>query len=213
MIMKAIHKLVSIASSPLAPNRASADRLALAFGRDPATSLGSLLQEKNGFYAFEGALHVFPDNPSAQEPDIVTWNDRNLWRSAYDGLADDGVFFAEDVFGNQFVSRAGAVFAFDAETASYEAIANGIEEWSELILRECNLHAGYVLAHAWQSRNGKIESGRRLLPRKPFVLGGEYSVANLYSANAIGGMRFRGHVATQIRDVPDGSTIRLRVVE
>ena len=33
---------------------------------------------------------------------VQHWNEGDLWRTSYDGLADGFLFFAEDVFGCQF---------------------------------------------------------------------------------------------------------------
>jgi hypothetical protein len=206
--MTKIEKLVSLGSASVVSEPASMERL-----RDVFSPLSLLLREKNGFYAFEGALHVFSDVGSNLEPGVVRWNDANLWRDAYIDLAKFGIFFAEDIFGNQFCWRDGGVSAFDAETGSYERVASGIEEWADRILTEYNLWTGFKLAHEWQEKNGTLPIGRRLLPKQPFVLGGEYEVKNLYAADAVTGMRYRGTIATQIRDVPDGSTVKLRIVE
>jgi hypothetical protein len=52
-----------------------------------------------------------------------------------------------------------------------------------------------------------------LIPKVPFVLGGEYSVDNLYDADAVSALLYRGDVAAQIRHLPDGATVKLRVVQ
>jgi hypothetical protein len=206
--MTKVEKLVSLGSASVAAEPATLERLG-----DVLSPLTHLLREKNGFYAFEGALHVFSDLGSPLEPGIVRWNESSLWRDAYEGLAESGLFFAEDVFGNQFCWRDGGVSAFDAETGAFEHMASGIEEWAGRVLAEYNLWTGFKLAHEWQVDNGALPVGRRLLPKRLFVLGGEYEVKNLYAADAVRGMRYRGSVATQIRDVPDGSTIKLTIVD
>jgi hypothetical protein len=44
-------------------------------------------------------------------------------------------------------------------------------------------------------------------------LGGEFAVENLYAADALELMRFRGLLARQIRDLPDGAHVTLKVTE
>jgi hypothetical protein len=39
-------------------------------------------------------------------------------------------------------------------------------------------------------------------PKKPFVIGGEYEVANLKVMDAVEAMQYRGYLAQQLRDVP-----------
>jgi len=79
-------------------------------------------------------------------------------------------------------------------------------------LRDYELHTGQRLAHAWQSQNRPLKPGERLVPKMPFVTGGEYAIQNLAAIEASRGMRFRGDLAVQIRDLPDGAQIRYSVV-
>lgn len=51
----------------------------------------------------------------------------------------------------------------------------------------------------------------RLVPKTPFVLGGGYNLDNLYALEASESMRYRGSIATQLRDLPDGAAVQLRV--
>jgi hypothetical protein len=70
---------------------------------------------------------------------------------------------------------------------------------------------GWPLAERWQDANGPLEAGHRLVPQIPFVLGGDFSAENLYSADDVVALRFRADIAKQIRDLPDGAKVRLRV--
>jgi len=42
-------------------------------------------------------------------------------------------------------------------------------------------------------------------------MGGEYTIENLWAGDAVQGMRFKGDVALQIRDVPDGGAVKLKI--
>jgi hypothetical protein len=170
-----------------------------------------MLSIKNGFYAFEGALHVFSDRGADEEHGLFQWNASDLWRHEYGKMTDGCTFFAEDVFGGQFALRDGCVFAFDPETGDLELIASSIEEWANRLLNEFDSLTGYPLAHAWQQQHGALQAGYRLIPKQPFVLGGEYEIDNLYALGSVKAMKLRASIATQIRDLPDGSTVTLRV--
>ena len=61
-----------------------------------------MLALKNGFYAFELALHVFPAQSCDQHIGLDLWNSETLWRSAYGEVTNGCGFFAEDIFGGQF---------------------------------------------------------------------------------------------------------------
>jgi len=178
---------------------------------DVEQDLMEMLAEVNGFYAFDAALHVFPVK-SSDHMDLVRWNSPTLWRDAYGSLADDLVFFAEDAFGGQFALADAGVVSFDPETGDVEFMASTLDGWAAQVLADCELLTGSPLAQEWQKRFGELPAGARLLPKTPFVLGGEFAINNLFAGDAVKGMRMRGDVALQLRDHPDGSTVVYRVV-
>lgn len=65
--------------------------------------------------------------------------------------------------------------------------------------------------HKWQATNGRVLEGQRLAPAIPFILGGEFSVDNLRAQQSVTAMRYRGSIAVQIRDLPDGGTVKLGI--
>src|SRR5215469_10978933 len=97
--MTKIDRLLSIASEPLAREPASTSELLSAYPHGAA--LLRMLQRKNGFYAYESALHVFPltGDPGTG---LEAWNAVPLWRDAYEDLGRDLLFFAEDALQDQF---------------------------------------------------------------------------------------------------------------
>lgn len=209
----AITKLTTLASMPIRAELVNHEQLEHYLDKRTANELQLLLQMKNGFYAFEGALHVFADFGNANEKGLLEWNQDDLWRKYYEGMAENAVFFAEDVFGTQFCIRNGQIATFDPETAAFETIAVNIKEWAQLILDDYEFWTGYKIAHDWQMQYGPIPIGRRLVPTTPFVLGGSYSVANVRAIDAIEGMNYRASIAVQIRDLPDGTQVTLRVID
>ena len=172
-----------------------------------------MLAVRNGFYAFEGALHVFPSASYHVEIGIEEWNSEELWRGEYKGLADGLLFFAEDVLGCQFAINGDGVQTFNIETGSSEKMAEDLESWADAILADYDLHAGWSLAHEYQMLHGVIKPGQRLHAAIPFVAGGKYEVANLKAIDSVELMRFNGYLATQIRDLPDGAQIRIKITE
>jgi hypothetical protein len=210
--MTPVKKLLSISSEALGPMPGSAPDILREYCL--GTELFEMLKIKNGFYAFEHALHVFPlglDVTGAMTFD--DWNSQTLWRNAYESLADGLLFFAEDVFGDQFClskSQEG-VLRFYAETAEIVFAANSIEKWAELILSDYKLETGWPLAHEWQELNGRLEFGHRLQPKIPFVYGGEYKLDNLWSGDAVKGMLFKAEIALKITHLPDGTRIQLKI--
>lgn len=168
---------------------------------------------QNGFYAFESALHVFPDRSTGSELGLDQWNSPQLWRAKYEDMAEGLFFFAEDIFGFQFCIRGGDVCTFNPETGDVEPLARDLHEWAEKILSDYNFLTGYPIGHKWQLIHGPIAPRTRLTPKIPFVLGGKFETENLYARDVVEAMRFRGHLAIQIRDLPDGSQIEFQITD
>lgn len=205
---KQILKLLEVASPPIG------GPTSVAIPGKLGSQLSSLLRVRDGFYAFESALHVFPSEPTLEGARSLTdWNDPEGWRQRYEDMAYGLFFFAENVLGDQFALSGEEIVSFSPETGEREALASSIGEWVDCILSDYNQLLAYPLAHEWQVINGPLGVGHRLIPKTPFVLGGEYDASNLYSIDAVIGMEVRAELATQIRDLPDGAKVRYRVIE
>src|SRR5450631_3114757 len=97
--MTRVEELLSISSEGLAARPRTLATILEPFSL--GLELFNMLECKNGFYAFESALHVFPMT-SATGLSLEEWNADTLWRNGYKDLAEGLLFFAEDVFQNQF---------------------------------------------------------------------------------------------------------------
>ncbi len=171
--------------------------------------LQNLLAEKNGFYAFENCLHIFPSNSDSEAVSLEIWNNISTWKFAYNIDFASIVFFAEDVFGNQFGIDGEAIVRFDVESGAIEEFAVNIDGWAQKILDDYDFETGYSLGRQWQTQNRPIRLNERLTPKIPFILGGDYSIENLYANDAILIMRFNGDLFNQIKNEPEGTCIEL----
>jgi hypothetical protein len=208
--MTSIEKLLSISSEPLAPEPRVLPEFLKTY--DLGSELFRMLQQRNGFYAFEGALHVFPLTGDP-ETGLEAWNAASLWRNEYQDLADGLLFFAEDALQDQFClsTKENRVFRFRAETGRTVFMADSIEQWADVILTNPRSETRWPFIHDWQSKNGALPVGKRLLPKIPFFLGGEYNIENFWAGNPLEGMRFKGDLAIQTRDLPDGAQVKLNL--
>jgi len=208
--MTHIEKLLSGSSEPLGPELGSMPDFLTGWSLGP--ELFRMLKQRNGFYAFESALHVFPlkHDPASG---LEGWNADSLWRNEYRDLAQGLLFFAEDILQDQFCLsvKGDGVFRFYAETGHTEFLAESLEKWAEKILTNYGVETGWPLAHEWQLKNGPLPRGQRLMPKIPFFMGGEYNLENLWAGNPLEGMRFKGDLAMQTRDLPSGSKVRLKM--
>lgn len=207
-----VDRLLSISSDPIASCLPKRVQLLRGFDSTILDELYQMLAKRNGFYAFESALHVFPA-ASGSGVDLARWNSNAAWRNCYSASIRDCLFFAEDVFGGQFCLREESVCTFDPETETVEILADSVEEWARLVLLDHRNLTGFALAHEWQDQNGPIPPGSRLVPKIPFVLGGEFSTENLCLMDSTQGMRLRGEIAQQIGELPDGSEVMIHIKE
>lgn len=210
---KYLDKLLSISSNSLAQEQATLAPELLEVAGNRAQEIEVLLNQKNGFFAFESALRFFPSSSSDLSIGLNDWNADKLWRKDYSGLADGCLFFAEDIFGGQFCIKSDMVCSFDPETGGLEEMAPSLEQWAEELLNEYNLWTGYTLAHEWQEYNGNLANDERLMPKIPFVCGGQFEVNNLVAINAVSGMKSRANLALQIINLPDGAQIEFKIIE
>lgn len=203
--MSALDDLLKTSSEPIGKEAFPSD--------DIPIQLMKLLRRKNGFFAFESALEVFPLTSSDISYTLEEWNQGSLWRDAYEPSGLKGVCFAQDIFGGQFVLLSDEVFQFDPETAESSYFAQDIEEWAKAILSDYDFLTGSTIAHEWQKKHGPLAYRNRLLPITPFVLGGEYNLDNLVATEASRAMRIRAAVALELKSLPDGSKIVYRIEE
>jgi hypothetical protein len=202
-----IDKLLSLGSAPLGDSEGSRSKDGI------VEELADMLEARNGFFAFESALLVRPSASKAGSGvlGLGQWNAGGLWRNGYDGMAGDLLFFAEDIFGGQFAFQGDEVWTFDPETGESTWFASDLEGWAEHVLAEHEVLTGFPLAHEWQQIYGQIPVGQRLVPKIPFVLGGAFSLDNLFALNELEAMRYRADIAVQIRDLPEGATVNLKI--
>lgn len=174
-----------------------------------AQELLSWLGKKNGFYAYQTSLHVFPVNQNPDFMDLETWNQQKYWCGAYGELSQSCVFFAEDIFGGQFCFYQNGIYSFNPETGDKTFMGANLEAWAEQIFSKLDYWTGFSLAKQWIEQNGYLTPQQRLAPVQPFFLGGTYDIGNLKAVDALESLRFRGAMAQKLMTVPEGQNISL----
>jgi hypothetical protein len=214
MLDSSLEKLLAIASQPLGPSFSHLPARMADLAGKHAADLASILHRKNGWLAFESALHLFPVGTDAQGHELEAWNQPAQWRESYgDAIPVRCLFFAQDIFGQQFCLIEEHICRFNPETARFTNVAATLEAWAAWVLSDYRVETGWPLAHAWQVQHGPLALTNRLVPITPFILGGAYAVDNLMAIEAVEAMWFRGSVYQQSRDLPDGTRVRVEVTE
>ena len=169
------------------------------------------LERVGHLLAFDGCLRCFGFSGD-ELPTIFEWNN-SPWRQAYgDLLVEDLFFFAEDVLGNQFAFGDDGIVRFDIETGATERMAGDFAQFAARMVDNPDDLANRWLLNRWKKAKGQApRPNQHLVPIVPFVAGGEFVASNLYALERYESMMLRGQIADQIKNVPDGTQIRLTV--
>lgn len=180
----------------------------------PLTPHRRLLELCNGAYLFDHALHLFGacENPAWHS--LRAWNATTTWRDAY-GAATDGLcFFAEDAFGDQFAynDHGGAVVIFGAELGRVEPCAPSFLDWLETMLEHGPALLPIEYLDAERRQGKRLQPSTQLVAFPPLfsveARAGEVEVGHVDAAEA---MRYRGQLASKLRDLPEGTRIELQI--
>jgi hypothetical protein len=210
--MTAIDKLLGIGSKALCPDRVPVFGESLMRDIAPRLTdeLHSIFIKKNGFLAFESALLLFPTATVESIRSLAEWNSPAGWRRFYKAIPPEAIFFAEDVFACQFGIGKETVLKLNPESGNIDEHSACLEEWAGKILADYDAETGWSLAREWQQTNGPLPLGHRLLGKRPFVLGGDYSLDNLVAVDGWVAMEKLGYLFNQIKNVPDGNRVTVK---
>ncbi len=170
-------------------------------------TLEPLYSRCNGGYLISKSLLIRPARTIGDVRGVMEWNQPELWKFCFEKIdLSNVVFFAENVIGEQFCVKKKKIYLFDPETGEFTLKAKNIEEWARLIFHQTKDNTLWPIAQRWEKENGEIPDGKRLVPYVPFIGGGEYEISNLFPAPDYERMRIGGQIATQIADLPAGTT-------
>lgn len=122
---------------------------------------------------------------------------------------------AENSFGNLIVRATdGAYWRICPEELSCKKIAGNAEQFAALTRKDEFLTDWEMARLVEQARQklGPLAAGRCYCLKVPAVLGGSYAADNVGTISRSELISFSGDLAEQIRDVPDGSHIKIKFV-
>ena len=167
----------------------------------------NLMLKRNGLICFESALQIYPFDKSNMS--LKNINNNEIWKK-YLFINHSYFCFAQDLFGLQFCFTNQGIEIFNTETGEFSFLTDTFENWIQMILNDYNYLTGYEIGHEWQKKFRKLQLSERLNGKIPFVLGGSYSIENLYPINLINLLDFRADLANQIYNLEDGQQIILK---
>lgn len=228
---------LSSGSAPVARQQAHfGPQLPADFAAPPATAeeigrcqerLGSQLPEAlrrfltarcNGGTFAGGLFHLMGAARPLRHDDLATWNQPRDWKSAFAGFDLAGyVFFADDIFGNQFGYVPGAsdpvVLRFDIQMGEWTEVSPSLARFLEQqVGQEGAWLLGADFLQAYREGGRALEAGMQLGMVIPALLGGSLEPDNLRPLEASTNLHIAGQLVTRIKPLPPGTEIRgLRV--
>jgi hypothetical protein len=122
----------------------------------------------------------------------------------------------ENDFGNLMIEDSkGQYWRLCPEEIYCEIVAKSKEELDRLYTDQEFLDDWYMQALVGQAKQhlGQPGRGDKYCLVTPGILGGEYAISNIKTASLIELVHFSGDLAKQIKDLPDGAQIQLRMVD
>jgi hypothetical protein len=161
----------------------------------------------NGGYFYSNSLHLYGISPSYPHHDLNQMN--ALISREFGDLASRLFFFGEDLFGNQFGFASGGIIFFNIESAERKPVASDFQDWLDQLGKELDYYTGESLV--LNNSSFQLAWGKRLTPKVPFVLGGDYHKDNLILKDYFENISFNASIARQIHGLPDGTKYKFKM--
>ncbi len=176
--------------------------------------LQNALRDRNGCLAYLGALHI---RGACAEP---AWHSlanalmgEMAFHNLYPAVHPDDLPFGEDLFGDQFILREDAVLRLEAETGLLTPLAPSLETFLDRVLASLPDLLGYDPLQALAHTGGQLQPGQLLQAYPPFVIDVDPAERSIRPVDAMEVRAYLANFAGQLRDIPDGGSIDIRVME
>jgi hypothetical protein len=171
----------------------------------------SFIEKVNGGFFYDYSLQLYSINTSFEFHDIIKVNE--VIKKEYGGIVADDFFFGQEIFGNQFGYSNDGIIFLNSETGEREKIANNFDDWIEVLKADLDYLTGKNIAKVWNNSNVSFTPNERLYPKKPFVMGGEYKIENLFPLGYPKYISAYANIANQIHNLPNGTKLKLKIIE
>jgi hypothetical protein len=175
--------------------------------RELPPELVRILSDTNGFILHDGALHVRGASITPEWHSLrVALREPSAFHTIYENVHATDIPFAQDQVGDQFLLRDGRVLRLSSETGDIEPLADSLDEFFSRVAADIEGFLNAGLGHTMQP-------GQLLLAFPPFVFQESGAGASLKAVRAGEVILFHADLARQIRDIPDGGQIKIKVVD
>lgn len=174
----------------------------------------ALLEQRNGFVAYSGGLHV---RGAVREPEWHSlqsaWEGRVALHVLYPTVEPTDVPFAQDAFGDQFLLRGGQVCRLAGETGDLKSLAVDLAGFFEQASADPIEYLQLEPLERFRAEGGCLLPGQLINVYPPFVAKESAAGVSLRPIPVEDRIAFLASLARQLRDVPDGGRVRFRTAE
>jgi hypothetical protein len=168
-----------------------------------------LLEQVNGYVAYRGGLHVrgaclLPEWHSLR----AAWLGEDAIHRLFPVVSPDDVPFAEDALGDQFVIRRDVVWKLDAETGALASTDLRLHEFDEAVRADPDQFLQLGPLDQFRSEGGRLQPGQLLSVYPPFVFEESANGVSVKAVPTLERRRYLSDLARQLRDVPNGGSVR-----
>lgn len=169
-----------------------------------------VLATNNCGFFFDQSLQIYSYSSINEFNDIDNVN--ILFQGEYKHIFEGLITFGQDLFGNQFCFNVenDEVIFFNSETGEREILAPCFENWIDIISNQSEYYTGINTLKMWLINN-QLSYDQRLYPIIPFIMGGEFTINNLFAIKFPEFIISYCNIARQVYDLPDGTPVKLNI--
>lgn len=171
-----------------------------------------LLTHVNGVVAFGGGIHI---RGACREPAWhsirAAWDGPLALHTLFRAVLPSDVPFAEDAVGDQFLLREGVVHRLEAETGEMVSLDLELTEFLEACRADPIGFLQLAPLQRFVRDGGRLRPGQLLDVYPPFCTEESGAGVSLRAISAAERMGWLANFAAQIQDLPEGTSVQVRV--
>ena len=176
--------------------------------------LRNALLSANGYVAYHGGLHVRGACLAPTWHSIrAAWDGPSALHLLFPAIRPTDVPFAEDILGDQFVVRDGAVFHLTGETGELRPFADSLGAFEQGHLSDPDTYLSLQPLGAFRADGGTLGVGQLLSVHPPFCTAEAGQDVSYRAIDALELRAWLADFARQISGLADGTKLTIEIRE
>lgn len=172
-----------------------------------------LLNQANGFIAFNGGLHVRGAVRAPKWHSLrAAWEGDNALHKLFPALAESDVPFAQNYLGDQFILRDDVVHRLSSETGKLESLQTDFDGFFKLAQEDPVNFLELEPLLQFQREGGTLQPGQLLNVLPPFIMKESEEGVSMRPIPVADQIKFLADFARQIAGAGDGAEVTLNVM-